>query len=181
MSELPKILGQSAENPTGWRRYLPYIKSGKKFFLQRGTLLSLVILITIVLCAVRIIFDEEKPNTVSTIALDVNPVDIPTIDIPSATGQVSRQIIAGGGKKKAAVRYPGLEVITRPRDLSAIPPGSLCEARLVTGASNGLVRAEVTQNLVVGSDLTIPARCGACRYGQLHRGAAIYPVQPGGF
>ena len=46
-------------------------------------------------------------------------------------------------------------MISRPRDLGSIPPGSLFWAKLVTGASNGLVRAVVIRPLSVNGDTKI--------------------------
>jgi len=56
---------------------------------------------------------------------------------------------------QSVVRLPGLQKIDR-RQSGKIPPGSLIKAVLITGASNGLVRAEVTQALRVQSETFIP-------------------------
>lgn len=53
------------------------------------------------------------------------------------------------------VRLPGLQKVDR-RQSGKIPPGSLIKAVLITGASNGLVRAEVTQALRVQGETFIP-------------------------
>lgn len=49
----------------------------------------------------------------------------------------------------------GPQVISRPR-ISIIPPGTFAKARLVTGASNNLVRAELIENLVVNNETVGP-------------------------
>lgn len=62
-------------------------------------------------------------------------------------------------KKKTAkiiTKLPGLQKIDRV-SISQIPPGTELKARLVTGASNGLVRAEVLENLKVQGDTLIKA------------------------
>jgi len=67
-------------------------------------------------------------------------------------------------KSTAVLKVSGIEVIARPRNLAAIPPGSSFQAKLTGGASNGLVRAEVTQTLFVNGEALIPE--GASLVGQ---------------
>jgi hypothetical protein len=59
-------------------------------------------------------------------------------------------------ESKPALRVSGIEVISRPRNLSAIPPGAFFKAKLSSGASNGLVKAEVTEGLAVNNEMLIP-------------------------
>lgn len=53
------------------------------------------------------------------------------------------------------VRLPGLQKIDR-QTTAQIPPGSLVKAVLVTGASNGPVRAQLTEALQVNGETLIP-------------------------
>lgn len=57
--------------------------------------------------------------------------------------------------KNVVVRLPGLQKIDR-RKAGQIPPGSLVKAVLVTGASNGPVRAEVIEALRIQGETLIP-------------------------
>lgn len=59
-------------------------------------------------------------------------------------------------KLKISIRFPGLEKIDRTR-LNQIPPGSEVKARLLTGASNGLVRAEILESLKIRGETFVTA------------------------
>jgi fluoride ion exporter CrcB/FEX len=54
-----------------------------------------------------------------------------------------------------AVKLAGPQLVARPRNLAAIPPGSLLKATLVSGASNGLAKAQLEEPLVVNGDILI--------------------------
>lgn len=58
-------------------------------------------------------------------------------------------------RNSSVIRYPGLQKIERKR-LSEIPPGSLVKAVLITGASNGLVRAELKESLQIQGETILP-------------------------
>ena len=51
-----------------------------------------------------------------------------------------------GGRSGKSVKYTPPQLVGRPRNV-LIPPGAMAEARLVSGASNGLIRAELTETL----------------------------------
>lgn len=81
---------------------------------------------------------------------EVTPVEIPAaiyttkeMDIP----EFQERMAAGGsvsyGRKNSVV-YLKPQLLSRPRDV-VIPPGSLINAVLLSGASNGLIRAKVTE------------------------------------
>ena len=59
-------------------------------------------------------------------------------------------------RRSVVVKLPGLQKIDRHK-AGQIPPGSLVKAILVTGASNGPVRAETTEALRIGGETLIPA------------------------
>jgi hypothetical protein len=59
-------------------------------------------------------------------------------------------------KIKASLRLPGIESISRQR-ISKLPPGLSCKATLTSGASNGLVRVETTEDLIFNGSTIIPA------------------------
>lgn len=58
-------------------------------------------------------------------------------------------------KKVLIVKLPGLEKIDR-RNKMKIPPGSLIKAILISGGSNGSVRAEVTESLILQGETLVP-------------------------
>lgn len=60
------------------------------------------------------------------------------------------------GRQNVVVRLPGLQKIDR-RKAGQILPGSLVKAVLITGASNGPVRAEITEALRIQGETLIPA------------------------
>ena len=60
------------------------------------------------------------------------------------------------------VKLPGLQKIDRKRT-TPIPPGSMVRASLITGASNGTVRAQVKESLQVQGETVIPE--GATLFG----------------
>lgn len=52
------------------------------------------------------------------------------------------------------VRFSGPELVTRPRNIT-IPPGTMVKAALVSGASNGSVKAELKEPLIVNGETLI--------------------------
>lgn len=59
-------------------------------------------------------------------------------------------------KSKLVIRLPGLEKIDRS-GLNKIPPGSEVRAKLLTGASNGLVRVELLESLKIKGETFVVA------------------------
>lgn len=60
------------------------------------------------------------------------------------------------GRQSVVAKLPGLQKIDRHK-AGQIPPGSLVKAVLITGASNGPVRAETTEALRIQGETLIPA------------------------
>lgn len=58
-------------------------------------------------------------------------------------------------KRKATLYLPGVETISRQR-ISRFPPGLSCKATLISGASNSLIRAELTEDLTLNGSIIIP-------------------------
>lgn len=84
---------------------------------------------------------------------------IPAIfySIPEALTVIPRhdlgQDLAAAARRKKPVTYSGPQVIYR--ELVGIPPGTLARAKLVTGASDGPVRAEILQDVIVNGERVI--------------------------
>lgn len=68
------------------------------------------------------------------------------------------------GSSGKVVKLAGPQLVARPRNLAAIPPGSLLKAVLASGASNGLVKATLEEPLSVNGDTLIEE--GATLVGQ---------------
>jgi hypothetical protein len=67
---------------------------------------------------------------------------------PNSSGKSGGQ---GGDRKK---KFTGPQLVKRPGS-GKIPPGSFLKATLLTGASNGLVRAEVTEGLTLNGETLV--------------------------
>lgn len=72
---------------------------------------------------------------------------------PTAVGETPHSGKAGRSK----VAYTGPQVIYR--EMAGIPPGTLVKAKLVTGASDGPVRAELLQDVTVNGERLIESGC----------------------
>ena len=62
--------------------------------------------------------------------------------------------------------YSGAQVVSRNNGPKKIPPGLLLKAKLVSGASNGPVRAEATDELNLNGETLVPT--GAILVGSGH-------------
>jgi hypothetical protein len=82
-----------------------------------------------------------------------------TLNIPRADSQpvVKPSPIGNGARSKSPIRFPGPQVVGRPRNVS-IPPGSMVSAVLVSGASDGPVKAELQEPLIVAGETLLEAR-----------------------
>lgn len=84
-------------------------------------------------------------------------------DFYSATEESSRIRESSVRSKRAViVKLPGIQKIDRRRS-GQIPPASMIKAILLSGASNGPVRVEVTESLRIQGETLIPA--GATMFG----------------
>jgi type IV secretory pathway VirB10-like protein len=97
---------------------------------------------------------EIKPPEASQVS-----VSIPNVSFDSYSAPSESERIKGRNKKRAVgvvVRLPGLQKLDR-KHTGDIPPGSTVKAVLITGASNGPVRAEVKESLQVQGETMVPA------------------------
>lgn len=72
------------------------------------------------------------------------PIDVPAAGTFEAAKQKQPKMLV-------IKKYPGLQVVQRPR-LGKIPPGSMVKAKFVTGASNGPLKAVLTESLLVNGE-----------------------------
>lgn len=56
-----------------------------------------------------------------------------------------------GNRRGKSLTFTAPQLVARPRNIS-IPSGSMAEARLVSGASNGLIRAELTEAVTLNGE-----------------------------
>lgn len=62
----------------------------------------------------------------------------------------------GAGRTgRGTVRFTGPQLIARPRNLKAIPPGTIIKAIVMSGASNGLARVETKEAVMANRDVLI--------------------------
>lgn len=130
-------------------RYL-YRQDGKKLTVQGRRVLFVVAGIfigTSIMSLLRPLpMDVRSPIVFNSVVTSVSTIEIP----PAADrSEVERRYRQGSG---VIVRhYSGLQVVNRPR-LGQIPPGTTVSAKLITGASNGLVKAALVESLIVNGD-----------------------------
>jgi len=78
------------------------------------------------------------------------------LDIPKmASAERRPEDSKRSGSRGAPVTFRGPQVIARPRNLAAIPPGTLVHAVLVSGASNGPTRAQLQEAVRVNGAVLI--------------------------
>jgi type IV secretory pathway VirB10-like protein len=98
---------------------------------------------------------ESPPVTAHALVGTVSAAEVvalPTNEQATATAATSRANASGG---KRAAKFNGPQLVLRP--LMKIPPGTFAKARLVSGASNGPVRAEVSEALNWNGEPLLPA------------------------
>jgi len=103
--------------------------------------IGLLVLFVLLFLLNLIMWPREKRETLAKVELKEVP-------------RVPEEKVAN--ESKPVLRVSGIEVISRPRNLSSIPPGAFFKAKLSSGASNGLVKAEVIEGLAINSEMLIP-------------------------
>lgn len=153
-----KIIDEEESIKTTWEKILPIEKDGKKYTINAKKMTRfagvLVVLFTVIqLLTAPTEESIQSPNFLNETKFSKNAV---TSEVPQA---LSHEVsgLANEKPKGKATKYTGSLVISRPIDLTRIPPGSMFDARLVSGASNGLIRAEATSPLSIAGELLIPA------------------------
>lgn len=149
-----------------WARGLFYRKDGKKHTLDSKTILW-VTLGSFGVLATALVFqgspEDHHPIPKNNYAVPSDSAHPAIENIPSAAAQASSESPPTshsarrerGSPGKAQARFTGPQVISRP-GLGKIPPGSMVKATLLSGGSNGPVRAEVSQSLSLQGETLIP-------------------------
>ena len=151
MTDSPKV--ETVKDNGGknqWGKHGLRFVDGKKLTVNKKALgYGLIGLFTLV-CIIQFTVGLEDSTTTKPNPIAFEAGEAKQISLPEAQPEDVR-IPSQGAKKSAAVRrYSGPQVLSRPRNLKKIPPGTMGEAVLVTGASNGLVRAKLTSAISVG-------------------------------
>ncbi len=83
-------------------------------------------------------------------------LNLPLYDVLAGVQEADRTTGSGTGYRRVALKLNGPKLLKRPRDI-AITPGALAMAVLVTGASNGPVKAALSDGLTInGEELIEP-------------------------
>jgi len=156
MSEEPKLIGvkQAAVEKSLWEKLHLFERQKKKLVLNAKMFCWLAVIVILLALVIQFFQDRHSPKSSSNIA-SAPEISLTSLifDIPSL---VTKQKEKVSGKSVNNVVFSAPRLISRPRNLSQIPPGSILWAKLVSGASNGLVRAEVTDALIVNGEYLIP-------------------------
>lgn len=148
-----------------WARGLFYRHDGlKKTFVSKHLSVTVLILFSMVTISLLLQTPEEpKPHlraSWSTFPSELGLEDgkiqnIPTVailDTQTRNGApVPSYRKANGIERSAKVKFTGPQLVNRPR-IAKIPPGSFVKATLLTGASNGPIRAEVIEGLNINGE-----------------------------
>lgn len=161
MSNSPtiKMLGSNEAEIQWWIKLLPIERSGRKWVIHRKKMFGWLGGSVVLLATAQIIANTNDID--SQLLSGIHSPDSPTLNgsqiiseaplLGNQPSTVNKQLA-----QPRANKLVGLEIISRPRNLSSIPPGSIMEAKLISGASNGMVRAEVSKPLEVNGEVIIP-------------------------
>jgi len=127
----------------------------------RSRKFGLVTLAVLVIMAIAIVISGPPEEVFEESSVVATPTDIVPgssvgSDFPLAydvrsDAQVATIGASSGATRTVAEKLTGPTLVKRPRDI-AITPGALVEAVLVTGASNGPVKASLTEPLTVNGE-----------------------------
>ena len=99
---------------------------------------------------------EESSEPAQTVAApndgvsnDSPGLNLPLYDVLAGTQEADRPV--NGRNRGTVIKLSGPKLLKRPRDI-AITPGALAMAALATGASNGPVKAILTEGLTIGGE-----------------------------
>jgi hypothetical protein len=115
--------------------------------------------VTLVVVVVTVVFMGNPKKDGSDMVSQFLGVTVPQalsqlgmIYIPPASSDKSAPTPAPKGSVRGAgIRFSGPQLVSRPRNVP-IPPGSMVEAVLISGASDGPVKAEIREPLIVAGE-----------------------------
>jgi type IV secretory pathway VirB10-like protein len=141
-----------------WGRLLKfYRQDGRKNTIKSKYVLYVVLTVFAVSCIFVLIkgpaqSENKDPISFNGVVSSVSTIEVPPAELQNST---NKKISNNGYVVK---KYSGLEVVSRPL-ADQIPPGSLVKAVLVTGGSNGLVKAKLLEPLSSNGETLIESGC----------------------
>jgi hypothetical protein len=129
-----------------------YRQDGKKLTLKGKCLLSAVATLFVFSSIFVLIRGPTQMEMRSPIIFNGAVSQVSTIEVPRAADRSEIERRRRGIPTLTVIRhYGGLQLVNRPR-LGQIPPGLLVKAKLLTGASNGLVKATLIEPLSINGE-----------------------------
>lgn len=165
MQELKVTIAPDNGHTNQWGRGLFYRDDGRKRTLNSKNVL-VASAAAFGLVTVYLLLSSPEPEKPSVSTGTVPPpsevetasvVNVPSVADASVAASVSpnaNAVQAGTNTRATRNPYRGPQLIARPR-MVKIPPGSMVKAVLLSGASNGPVRAQITESLTVGGERVI--------------------------
>ena len=154
-----------------WGRGLFYRDDGRKRTLvSRRVLIGAAVAFALVVGLLLVQNTPESAPSAPAHAAFSPPSDVSgpaALTIPelgardSGASRVAGQVTPGekatisGGAQRSRTKFRGPQLVARPRAVK-IPPGAMVKAVLVSGASNGPVRAEAVETLSFAGETLIP-------------------------
>jgi type IV secretory pathway VirB10-like protein len=152
MENTPKVnLVSDTLSKLQWGKGLLFKKDWKKDTLDTKKILYVLIPVLILFLGFQMSDIGAAPTSNSKEQLSVSSPQ--NIEIPVAVEKP--RVKESKAKEVSSLKYTAPQVVLRPRNLSAIPPGSLIKGKLISGGSNGSVKAEIREPLVVNGDVLI--------------------------
>lgn len=138
-----------------------YRKEGKKLSLNTKITAWFFTLFMLLGSLYSIVSEFFKPTpSANSIPIAFNKSLAPNFDEPSGFeipygNSESKKSSQMNLKTKAIVRYGGTQIIQRP-NMGKIPAGTMVKAKFITGASKGLLKAELAESLIVHDEEISP-------------------------
>lgn len=140
-----------------WGRGFFFFQEGKKLSLNTKRAAAAMGAVTVLLAIIQLTYDAPAPASSSAPVMLGNerltPPEVRQIPVAEAREEPGEALPSL--KAAPPTKLTGPQVVSRPRNLSAVPPGAMIRAVLVSGASNGLVRAEVKERLIAGGEMLL--------------------------
>lgn len=154
MTEVQRVsVGRDDGHKHGWGISLNlYRQDGKKLTVQGKWIVGIVGVCFAISSLAVLVRGPTQMSVRSPIVFNGTVSPVSTIDVPIAgdRSDLERRLKQTTGRA-VAHHYSGLQVVSRPR-LGQIPPGTVVKAKLITGASNGIVKAALIESLSVNGD-----------------------------
>ena len=153
MNQDPKVVtAYESGNQNQWSRILLYFRDGAKRTLLTKRLTIVVGILFAVFAILSALTNVEDSNAVKVSTQNLSAdysLQETKIDIPAFASTLKEKL---GIKKKTVKQISsGPIIISRPR-VSEIPPGSMIKAVLLSGASNGPVKVQTVEPLIINNE-----------------------------